>query len=445
MSGKLLIVDDHKAIRHTLSRYFERRSLDVLTTASGTEAVEICRTSLIDVVLLDLRLPDLDGIEVLEQIKADSPTTAVIIITAHGDVETAVRAMQMRADNFVLKPVDLDVLDALVSKVVEQRTTSEVHHLKQRLGRLTGTAHSTKLRFPSEVMATVRLLADNPATSALILGETGSGKGVAARLVHELSPRSGQLVEINCAGLSSELLESELFGHQKGAFTDAKTSKPGLLELAHRGSLLLDEIGELSPAVQARLLNVLEDRSFRRLGGTRSIDVDIRILAATNRDLDDAVRTGRFRPDLFFRLNVMPVTLPPLRERSDDILALAHDFLRNFSSRAGKGIHGLAEPSKQLLIGYGWPGNIRELRNIIERAVLLCEDEQIQPQHLPDTIRTAKPEVPLAAGGDLSLAAAEKHHIGRVLALYNDNRTRAARALGINRSTLQQKIAKYGL
>jgi transcriptional regulator with PAS, ATPase and Fis domain len=297
------------------------------------------------------------------------------------------------------------------------------------------------------VSETIHALASSPTTSVLIQGETGTGKGVAARLIHELSERATKsFVDINCATLTPEFLESELFGHEKGAFTDAKDFKRGMLEVAHGGSLFLDEIGELAPSVQAKLLHVLEEKRFRRLGATANIQVDARLIAATNADLERAVKAGAFRKDLFYRLNVMPILLPPLRQRREEILPLAQDFLEEFvSTQARKKIRGLAPEAENALQTYGWPGNIRELRNVMERAALLCERDVIGVEHLPASL-TQKPRAAGFDGGEnLSMDSVESDHIRKVLRLCEGSRSQAARLLGIHRSTLLQKIAKYGL
>ncbi len=448
MTGKLLIVDDEESIRANLKRYFSRKSMEVLTASTGGEAVGICGSSMVDVVLLDLRLPDLDGLAVLGQIKAISPQTGVILITAHGDVDTAVRAMQMRADNFLLKPVDLKAVEALVLKLLEtSRARTEILYLKAKVSRLSGFLGPLRPRFPARVSETINTLASSPTTSVLIQGETGTGKGVAARLIHELSERATKsFVDINCATLTPEFLESELFGHEKGAFTDAKEFKRGMLELAHGGSLFLDEIGELAPSVQAKLLHVLEEKRFRRLGATASIQVDARLIAATNADLERAVAAGTFRKDLFYRLNVMPIVLPPLRQRREEILPLAKDFLEEFvSTHAPKKISGLTPKAENALQSYGWPGNIRELRNVMERAALLCNTDAIGVEHLPESLTRTPKAAGFEGGESLSLDSVESDHIRKVLKLCEGSRSQAARLLGIHRSTLLQKIAKYGL
>jgi DNA-binding NtrC family response regulator len=434
MNAKLLVVDDQESIRANLKRFFARRGMEVLTAGCGSEAIGICASSMIDVVLLDLRLPDMSGLEVLERVKAGSPQTCVVLITAHGDVDTAVKAMQLKADNFLVKPVDLGALDVLVAKLLESaRTRSEVLYLKEKVSRLSGFSGGAAHRLPRELAETIRSLAASPATSVLIQGETGTGKGVAARLIHEESARAASsFVDLNCATLTPEFLESELFGHEKGAFTDAKEFKRGMLELAHGGSLFLDEIGELAPSVQAKLLKVLEEKRFRRLGGTSPILVDTRIIAASNADLEKAARAGRFRSDLYYRLNVLTLVITPLRKRRDDILPLAHDFLEEFggASVPRKTFH-LSREAEDALLSYGWPGNIRELRNVIERAALLSRGDVIGLEHLPDGLLRSRTAQEPDAADDLSLDAVE--------------RAQTARLLGIHRSTLLQKIGRYGL
>jgi DNA-binding NtrC family response regulator len=449
MTAKLLIVDDQDSIRANLKRFFERRSMEVLTASRGSEAVEICTSSMIDVVLLDLRLPDLGGLEVLERVKAASPQTCVVLITAHGDVDTAVKAMQLKADNFLVKPVDLGALDILVAKLLEgARTKSEVLYLKEKVSRLSGFSGGVAHRLPREVAETIGSLASSPATSVLIQGETGTGKGVAARLIHEASARaSSSFVDLNCATLTPEFLESELFGHEKGAFTDAKDFKRGMLELAHGGSLFLDEIGELAPSVQAKLLKVIEDKRFRRLGGTSPILVDTRIIAASNADLEREARAGRFRSDLFYRLNVMTLVIPPLRQRRDDILPLAHDFLEEFG---GAGVPRkelrLTPEAEAALQAYSWPGNIREMRNVMERAALLVRGSTIGVENLPGgLLLRGRRAQDAGSSDDLSLEAVERAHIARILRLCEGSRSQAARLLGIHRSTLLEKIGRYKL
>ena len=387
------------------------------------------------------------GLDVLASIKSYAPSMGVIMLTGFGDVETAVKALQHRADHFLLKPVELAALSEIVNRVLDRyQHERTLKYLQERVANLQGGADLGKIILPPEVFERVRILAQSPGTSALVLGETGAGKGVVAHAIHALSDRRDMpFVDINCAGLSSTLLESDLFGHERGAFTDAKLSKRGLLEVAHRGTLFLDEIGDMPLDVQAKLLKVLEERSFRRLGGTTTIQIDVRIVAATNSDIERAVQDGTFRSDLYYRLAIMPIHLPPLRQRLDEIPALAARFTEEFTRVMGKQSQVCSAETINMLKHYGWPGNVRELRNVIERAVLLCEGEEIHPAHLPQALRQRPRVQPLTGNEDLRLETIESEHIRRVLALYDNNRTHAARALGINRVTLIKKIRRYGI
>jgi len=448
MPGKILVVDDESAIRRNLRRFFERKRYHVLSAGGGREALEALAGALVDVVLLDLKLPDMDGFEVLSRIKADYPEAAVVVITAYGEVEDAVRAIQLHADQFLLKPLDLEALETVVRRLIEEcRTRTRIGYLRSQVSRLSGLPEKRRLRFPGTIEPALKLLANNPSSGVLILGETGTGKGIAARWIHEAGPRGGcSFVDINCAGLQRELLEAELFGHERGAFTDALRSKRGLLEVANGGSVFLDEVAELSLSVQAKILKVLEDKTFRRLGGTENIEVDVRIMAATNGDLEALVKEKRFRRDLFYRLNVIPLVMPPLRQRPDELLPLARDFLEEFNVSMDKRATGFHPEAEKLLLAYPWPGNVRELRNVVERALLLADGPMIHPRHLPENLRrcAAPPSLPVG-GGSLSLAAVEREHVVRVLRMCGGNRSRAAGHLGIHRSTLIEKIKKYGL
>ncbi len=447
MLNSLLIVDDEEPICKNLKKFFGKKGFNVQVAHDGKSAIELCQTTPTDMVLLDLQLPDMNGLDVLKIIKSTSPGTGVIIITAYGDVEAAVKAIQMKADNFVLKPINLPGLEAMVEKSLESyRTQAEVQYLKRKVSRLEGSPLLKMLRQSEEVYHAIRLLADNSSTNVLILGETGTGKGMVANTIHELSNRgANQFLDINCAGLSSELLESELFGYEKGAFTDAKTFKRGLLEVANGGSIFLDEIGELSLSVQAKLLKVIEKKNFRRLGGTADVGVDIRIMAATNTELEKVVKERKFRKDLYFRLNVMPITLTPLRSRTKDILPLANIFLEEFKKLFVKEISGFSPEAEAMLLYYSWPGNIRELRNVVERAVLLCEGNIIRTMDLPDNLRHRKISPKLSPEDDWSLESMERKHLEKILAACNNNRSKAAEILGIHRSTLIKKIKKYNL
>jgi DNA-binding NtrC family response regulator len=448
MPKKILIVDDEEKLCEQLDKFFGLEGFQPLVAHDGQSALELIRATEVEMVLLDLRLPDMNGMEVLQVIKAEFPSTAVVIITAHGDVDTAVNAIQLRADHFVLKPVNLKTLLAVVQRVLDSyRSQQEVAFLRGRIAALQGEK-AQKLILPPEVMKTVELLAENTDTNVLILGETGTGKGMVANAIHELGPRRGKpLVDLNCAGLGGNMLESELFGHEKGAFTDAKKTKRGLFEVAHGGTLFLDEVGDTPLEVQAKLLKVLEDQRFRRLGGTATIDVDVRLITATNQDIERQAEQGTFRRDLYYRLSVMPVHLPPLKERRDEIIPLSQHFVREYAARQKKALSGCSREAESLLQAYAWPGNVRELRNVLERAVLLCdaEAEEILPRHLPENLRSPTRIPRYVEGMDYSLEAVEQQHIQQVLSLCDRNRTRAAQLLGIHRTTLLAKIAKYGI
>ncbi len=446
MLKRILIVDDEQKLCEQLRRFFEAKGFQVYTSYDGTSALEVIRSTEVDVVLLDLRLPDQNGLDVLRSIKREYPGTGVIIITGHGDVDTAVNAIQMRADNFVLKPVNLQTLLTVVERVLESyQSQQEVLFLRGRQSEIRGQ-QVKQLLLPPDVMETVRLLAENPATNVLILGETGTGKGMVANAIHEIGPRRDeQLVDLNCAGLAGNLLESELFGHEKGAFTDAKKAKRGLLEIAHRGTLFLDEVGDMALEVQAKLLKVIEERRFRRLGSTVYVDVDVRLMAATHVDLDKAVKAGTFRSDLYYRLSVMPLMLPPLRKRKGEIVPLCNLFLQEFGAKFSKPDLRCARETESMLEAYGWPGNVRELRNVLERAVLLCTGETVEPKHLPENMRTQARTRQFIEGVDYSLESVEAGHIRQILTLCENNRSRAAKLLGIHRTTLLSKISKYNL
>lgn len=444
MAHRILVIDDEQAALNYLSRFFRAKGYETAQATDGQSGLAKSREFSPDVVLLDLRLPDADGMAVLAQLKQELPNTGVIMITGHGDVETAVRAMRTHADHFVLKPIDLDVLESIVSRVIRN------YHQREELRFLRGrfeALHCGELSalLPEELASQVRLLAQGAVTTVLILGETGTGKGLVARLIHDLSPRGkAGFVDINCAGLAGPLLESELFGHEPGSFTGAMGRKRGLLELAAGGSLFLDEIGDMPLEVQAKLLKVLEDRSFRRVGGTQTLHVDVRIITATNVDLASAAKRGRFRQDLYYRLSVVPLHLPPLRERPESIPGLLRQFVAEFGRALGKPQIRLALETERSLCAYDWPGNIRELRNVVERAVLLCQDEEILPLHLPDALRVRRPK-PLELTGNNTLAQVEETHIRHVLEAVGQNRSQAAEILGLHRATLITKIKKYGL
>ena len=449
MPRSILIIDDDPGVLAVLGKFFGRKGWEVLSAGSGEDGVRLFEAHRPDVVLLDLDLPGLSGRDILDILVARG--AAVVMLTGHAEVETAVDAMQSGAETFLTKPVNFPHLEAALERAaekVELRRTNEMlaRSMADRGGGDAGLGASPMMR---DLSRQVDLLAGSADTSVLLLGESGTGKSFIAQMIHARSPRGrGPFVEINAAGLSATFLDSELFGHERGAFTDAREMKRGLFEVADRGTLFLDEIGDLAPELQPKLLKVLETRSFRRLGGTREMQVDVRLVAATNKDLQAEVKAGRFREDLFYRLSVFPLEVPPLRDRSrEDVLELAHRFLRELGQRHRNSPTELSAKAAEVLSGYAWPGNVRELKNALERALVLAAGSpRIEPEHLPPTLKA--PGAPRAAREEpsiLPLEEVERRHIERTLFLLGGNRTSAAEKLGISRSTLHTKIQQYGL
>src|SRR5881394_3922050 len=429
MPDSVLLIDDDADVLRAVGDYFDRIGYEVgraETAQAGLEAFDRLRP---DVVILDLHLPDVGGLEVLERLR--SRGGSVILLTGQGDIETAVRAMQLGAEHFLTKPVDLNHLAAATARVSE----------KVRLVR-----QNALLRAREHEDAGLESLAASERSTVLLTGESGTGKGWVARIIHHLSPRaSGPFVEVNGGGLSATFLESELFGHEKGAFTDAKERRQGLFELADRGTMFLDEIGDLAPELQPKLLKVLETKTFRRLGGSREITVDVRLVTATNRDLVADVGAGRFREDLYYRLSVMPLRLPAVRERSrDDRLALLTRILADFAPQMPGCPSACSAEALDRLLSAPWPGNVREMRNVVERAMILARGvPQLGVEHLPADLRKG-------GSGDKrhqpqALADVERVHIEKTLKFHGGNRTRAAQELGISRATLINKIKVYQL
>jgi DNA-binding NtrC family response regulator len=429
----VLVVDDDRTIRETLADYFATLGYASRTAATATEGRQAAAAHAPDVVLVDLRLPDASGLTLLEALRADDPELGVIVLTGHADVPTAVSAMRHGALDFLEKPVDLEALGVAVARAVELvRLRREVSHLRGRHGEesplsdVAGGAPSLE--------RLIELAVKNDDVPVLIVGETGTGKGFVARRIHDRSARAAlPFVEVNGASLNATFLESELFGHERGAFTDAKQAKRGLLEVAGRGTLFLDEVGELVMDVQPKLLKVLEERSFRRLGGTTELSSDARVLAATNQPLEQRMREGRFRADLFYRLQVLTLTLPPLRDRPGELAALAQAFLPRNAR--------LSVAALRAIERYGWPGNVRELKNTLWRAALLAEGAEIEPRHLslPDPAGTDRSPTPI------TLADAERAAILAALDATGGNRVQAALRLGIARSTLIEKLRRLNV
>jgi DNA-binding NtrC family response regulator len=449
MNRSLLIIEDDPQVLGILHHFFTSSGWTVARATDGRMGIESYERDLPSIVVLDLEMPGLSGMQVLQILLARDPDATVIILTGNGDIGSAVQAMQHGAENFLTKPIDRALLAAATERAAEKAALKRLARFfaeKQRagagdLGTMGSSPQMQALRREIELLA--------PGSAPILLtGETGSGKGWAAKLVHGASPRSAApFVEVNCAGLSATFLDSELFGHEKGAFTDAKTQKLGLFEIANGGTLFLDEIGDLAPELQPKLLKVLESQRFRRLGGTREIEVDVRLVAATHHDLQLAVAEGRFRQDLYYRLAVLPLRLPPLRERGrEEIVELATRLLAELRARIGRGPTRFAPETLGLLVRYDWPGNVRELRNILERVVLLAAHaDELRPEHLPADLRANIGPDQIPDDEDLTLEAVEKRHIARVLLQSEGNRAAAARTLGVTRATLYKKLKAYDL
>jgi len=444
---RILIVDDEREVRDGLLEFLRDEGYETAGAETLAEARQDLSRSPFDLVLLDLRLPDGSGLDLLAELNVpDAPP--VVVVTAFPEVQTAVRALKLGAQDYINKPFDLDELLLMVNRTLETRELREEVtsfregqklRLRRSLDRIVGDSPAlTRLR------REIDLVAASGTTTALILGESGVGKELVAEAIHYRSSRcEGPLVKVNCAAIPATLLESELFGHEKGAFTDAGTTRKGMFELAHRGTLFLDEIAEMDERLQAKLLRVLEDRTVTRVGGKRPIALDVRIIAATNRDLPSRIITREFREDLYYRLNVFPLVVPPLRERPEDILPLAERFLGEFLARMPGKKSRLTEEAKGNLRAYPWPGNVRELRNVMERTVLLHAGGEIAAAELHlGTVRAGKisGEGPVA-----TLAEVEREHILRVYRQTGENKSQTADLLGINRLTLRRKLKEFGI
>ena len=449
MRIKILIVDDEPSHRLMLSAHL-KSGYDVSEASDGLTAVEAVKKRFFDLVLMDIRMPGMDGLEALRQIKAISPGIVVFIMTAFQSVETAREALRQGASDYIVKPVDTEELLANIEREFSYRDLQRENTLlKERLGEQFAEsniiARSTKMR---EVLENIALIAPSDAT-VLILGESGTGKELIANLIHERSSRAKKpFIKLNCAVLTEALLESELFGHEKGSFTGATERKPGRFELANEGSFFLDEVGEMSPTTQVKLLRVLQEQQFERVGGTELITVDIRIIAATNKELIKEVEASRFREDLYYRLNVVPIQLPPLRERKEDIPPLAEYFLKFYGEKNHRETVQILPESLDLMMRYDWPGNVRELENTIERGVIIARSEYLTPDELPPNIRkiaesTTRYSSEVTVGS--TIKEMEKEFIAQTLASVAGNRTRTAKLLGITRKTLQNKIREYKL
>jgi two-component system, NtrC family, response regulator AtoC len=439
---RILIVDDEEIVRESLSAWLEQDGYTVQTAPDGETGLDRVRKERWSILLVDLKMPGIDGLQVLEEARKLQPEAAAVIMTAYATVDTAVAAMKIGAYDYLVKPFDPEELSLMIQKIVTQQALVRENVLLRKV--LKREYHFRDLISKSPSMQAVFDLARTAARShstILVLGESGTGKELLARAVHAESPRSqGPFITMSCAALTETLLESELFGHEKGAFTGAAARRKGKFEIAQGGTLFLDEIGDISPKLQLDLLRVLEDRKFFRVGGNEAVTVDARIIAATNRDLQKAVADGSFREDLFYRLNVIPIQLPPLRDRLEDLPLLVEHFLEQLGAEMNKRVDEVSSEAMATLMGHAWPGNVRELRNILERAVVVASGRVIEASDLG--LRRA-PEA--AEGGLASLDEVEKHHVAHVLAETGGNISQAARTLGIDRATLYNKMRKYQL
>jgi DNA-binding NtrC family response regulator len=444
----ILVVDDEKLIRWSLDDRLTQEGYRVLQAENAAQALEKHGDG-VDLVLLDYRLPDSDGLTVLKKLKDANPETLVILLTAFSTVDMAVEAMKAGAYHYANKPFNLDEIALLVEKALETtRLRREVRSLRESqaqpysFDRIVGESSAIR-----ELKALLRKIAASPASTVLLTGESGTGKDLAAKALHYSSDRAGKpFMNITCSALPEALLESELFGHERGAFTDARQQKRGLFEMADGGTVFLDEIGEMVPGLQAKVLRFLEEKTFKRVGGAQDIRVDVRVVAATNKNLELEVKQGKFREDLYYRLNVLPISLPPLRARAEDIPRLVHYFVDGYNTEFRKRVRSVAPETMKRLQGYGWPGNIRELRNAIERAMLLVEGDELTDKDFPLTGGTARltEAVQLLAHG-IDLEQLERSLVVQALERSGWNQTRAASLLGINRDQIRYRIEKFRL
>ncbi len=448
-SRTVLLIDNEPRVLDLVAQLFERHGWSAIRAPDGQKGIELYEQERPDLVMLDLEMPGIGGMRVLEVLRDRDPDATVIMLTGHEDISAAVEAMQLGAENFIAKPFEAKHLAAIVERAYEKsrlRRRNRVLGARQvRDSSPTSLGQSPAMR---AVSREIELIAVGLAP-ILLSGETGSGKGWIAKLIHAASPRhAAPFVSINCAGLSTSFLDTELFGHEKGAFTDAKTQKLGLFEIADGGTLMLDEIGDLALDLQPKLLTVLETQRFRRLGGTREVEVDVRLIAATHVDLAAAAKSGRFREDLYYRIAALPIRVPSLKERgTDDIADLALHLFGSIREQLGRGPKQISSDALELIVRHDWPGNVRELRNVLERSLLLAAgSDQLEARHLPAELRPQAASRDDESGPlDLTMAAVERAHIERVLTLAKGNRLRAAKLLGLARQTLYNRLHDYGL
>ncbi len=453
--AKILVVDDEHLIRWTLEQHLGKEGYDVYTAEDGEKALQMAADLTPELVLLDNQLPGIQGIEVLGKIKEIDKDIIVIMITAHGLLETAVKAMKLGAYDYISKPFNLDEITLTIRKALETVSLrEEVKLLKEQQKTTSGACNIIgKSRAILNVLEMIQKIALSDASTVLIQGESGTGKEVVARAVHANSSRADKpFMAINCASLPENLLESELLGHEKGAFTDAKLQKKGLLELADGGSVFLDEIGDMPYSMQAKLLRILEDKIFKRVGGVKDIHVDVRVISATNQDIKRLMTENRFRKDLYYRLQVVPIYLPPLRERKEDILPLTRYFIDLFNAEFHKNVREISEKAREFLIRYDWPGNVRELKNVIERAMILESEDILLLEHLPVELvgGMAAAASPVASSisipkEGMSLEKVEEELVKQALAVAGGNQSKAADLLGVQRDAFRRRMKKFGL
>jgi DNA-binding NtrC family response regulator len=447
MKFTILIIDDEKNIREGLAAAFEMDGYNVRIAADGKEGLSFIEKGDIDLVITDLRMPGISGEDVLRKVTTETPGIPVIVLTGHGSIDAAVEAMRNGAYDFLTKPLNLDQLSLIVKRALQGRELSLQH--KQLQEELEGVHSFDRMIGKSAEMQRifdlVRKVAPSKA-SVLITGESGVGKELVADAIHNLSPRKdNSFVKVHCAALTETLLESELFGHEKGAYTGADSLVKGRFELAHGGTIFLDEIGEINQSVQIKILRVLQEKKFERVGGTQTIEVDVRIVAATNRNLEEEVKAGRFREDLYYRLNVIHIHVPPLRDRKDDIPLLLTTFLSRFTQENHKDITGIDSRARAALYKYDWPGNIRQLQNCIESAVVMSSGKEITLDDLPPTISQSTADAVITVPVGITMDAAEKMIIQQNLAANKGNKSKTADVLGIGRKTLHRKLQEYGM
>jgi DNA-binding NtrC family response regulator len=451
---RILVVDDEKLIRWSLERRLSTAGYAVLTAESGEEALEIVRENPPDLVLLDIHLPGRDGTDILLDLREAAPDAQVIMITASDSIETAIQSFKDGAEDYITKPFDFAKLEITVRKAAENQRMRQQQslHTSAQQRRYDTSRIVGESKVVEELREVTERIARSDATTVLLTGESGTGKDLIARVIHYRSPRSDRpFMAINCTAIAETLLESELMGHEKGAFTDAKAMKKGLFELGDGGTVFLDEIGDMPRSLQVKLLRTIEDKTIRRVGGTETIRVDIRIIAATNRDLDEAVRVGDFRDDLYYRLKVFPLHLPPLRDRREDVPGLVKSFVESFNRQYGRNV-SVSSHAMKLLCQHTWPGNVRELRNVLERAIILQTDGEIGAEDLPVELRRGSDPGPTPTSGGfllpqegISLEFVERDLIRQALERTDHNQTRSAQLLNLTRDALRYRMKKYGL